>query len=64
MAHKIKLLTAVQSCKLLKIPITTFLILERDQSLPPSINVGIGRRWDKAELLDWYDFAKEHLSNP
>ena len=58
---KRKLLTAVQSCRLLKIPITTFLILERDQSLPPSINIGIGRRWNEGELLEWYDFAKEHL---
>ena len=58
---KRKLLTAVQSCRLLKIPITTFLILERDQSLPPSINIGIGRRWNEDELLEWYDFAKEHL---
>lgn len=54
MGKKNKLLTAVECCVLLNLPIDKFLKLEKDQSLPPSIDVGIGRRWDKSELLDWY----------
>ena len=38
-----------------------FLMLERDEAMPPPIMVGIGRRWDKDEILEWYEDAKEHF---
>jgi len=43
--------------------IDTFLILERDKAIPDPINVGIGRRWYKHEILEWYEDAKEHLKS-
>jgi predicted DNA-binding transcriptional regulator AlpA len=61
MGKKNKLLTAVECCILLDLPIDKFLKLEKEQSLPPSIDVGIGRRWYKHEILEWYEDAKEHL---
>ena len=62
MRKKNKLITSVEACILMdNMSIDTFLILERDKAIPPSINVGIGRRWYKNEILEWYEDAKQHL---
>jgi len=54
MARNSKLIKAVEACSTLKMDITTFLELERNGTLPLSINIGIGRRWNEEELLNWY----------
>jgi len=52
---KRKLITSVEACKLMgDMPIDYFLKLEKDNVIPPPIMVGIGRRWDKDELWEWY----------
>ena len=62
MAKRNKLITSVEACKLMdNMSIDFFLMLERDEAMPPPIMVGIGRRWDKDELLEWYEDAKEHF---
>jgi predicted DNA-binding transcriptional regulator AlpA len=64
MRKKNKLITSVEACTLMdNMPIDTFLILERDKAIPDPINVGIGRRWYKHEILEWYEDAKEHLKS-
>ena len=63
MAKRNKLITSVEACTLMdNMSIDTFLILERDEAIPPPVKVGLGRRWYKNEILDWYKDAKEHLS--
>jgi predicted DNA-binding transcriptional regulator AlpA len=54
MARNSKLIKAVEACSVLKMDITTFLELERNGTLPSSVNIGIGRRWNEQQLLDWY----------
>ena len=62
MRKKNKLITSVEACTLMdNMSIDTFLILERDRAIPPPIKVGLGRRWYKNEILEWYEDAKEHL---
>jgi predicted DNA-binding transcriptional regulator AlpA len=62
MRKKNKLITSVEACTLMdNMSIDTFLILERDEAMPPPIKVGLGRRWYKNEILEWYEDAKEHL---
>ena len=53
---KRKLITSVEACKLMdNMSIDLFLKLEKDNVIPPPIMVGIGRRWNKDELLQWYN---------
>jgi|GEM_PF-5352639 len=54
MARNSKLIKAVEACNALGMDITTFLELEGNGTLPPSVNIGIGRRWNEEVLLDWY----------
>lgn len=52
---KPKLMKRIELCTMLdRMSITKWYELERSGVLPEGINIGIGMRWDKNEILEWY----------